>query len=70
MLVNVQVRYPRPLAQPKLVIGPFFVQGAYKHQGTIAVHAAPDGLRGCGVEVILQDRRAAYDLCADHADGH
>lgn len=44
--VNVQVRYPRPLVQPRIPIGPFVVQGAFRQQGTIAVHASVDVLRG------------------------
>lgn len=46
VLVNVQVRYPRPFAGPRLPIGPFFVYGTNRQEATITVQASPDALRG------------------------
>jgi hypothetical protein len=46
LLVSASVRYPRPLAGPRLAVGPFFVIGAYRQEGTIAVQAPPEALHG------------------------
>src|SRR5205807_9959423 len=46
LVVNVQVRYPRPFLAPRLPIGPFFVLGTYRQEGVIIVHVLPDALHG------------------------
>ncbi len=46
IVVSVQVRHLRPFAAPRLPIGPFFVEGAFRQEGTISIKAAPDSLRG------------------------
>jgi hypothetical protein len=43
--VSVLTRTPRPAAGGRFPIGPFFVEGAYRQQGTITVQVAPDAAR-------------------------
>ena len=56
LAVNVQVRHPRPFLGSRLPVGPFFVFGTYRQEGTITVSAAPDALRG---------KRLAYHRTGD-----
>ncbi len=46
LMLNVQVRYPRPFSTPRLPIGPFLVLGTNRQEATITVLAPPEALRG------------------------
>jgi len=46
VLVNVEVRYPRPFPEPRLPIGPFFALGTFRQEGIIIVNAPPETLHG------------------------